>query len=67
MSSWFSTSSGDFNVTLIKVNAEGYAGLVVDEEGLLQTSDITFGVGFKDITMKFDNLGFFGSLFQVIF
>lgn len=66
MSSWFSTSSGDFNVTLIKVNAEGYAGLIVDEEGLLQASNISFGVGFKDIAMKFDNLGFFGSLFQVL-
>ena len=65
MSSWFSTSSGDFNVTLIKVQAQGFAGLVVDNEGLLQASNITFDVGFKDIAMKFDNLGFFGSLFQV--
>lgn len=65
MSSWFSTSSGDFNVTLITVNAEGFAGLDVDADGTLQVSNITFDVGFKDITMKFDNLGFFGSLFQV--
>jgi hypothetical protein len=66
MSSWFSTSSGDFNVTLIRVHAEGFAGLVVDSEGLMQATNITFDVGFKDITMKFENLGFFGSLFQVI-
>ena len=66
MSSWFSTSSGDFNVTLIRVHAEGFAGLIVDSEGLMQASNITFDVGFKDITMKFENLGFFGSLFQVI-
>ncbi len=65
MSSWFSTSSGDFNVTLIRVHAEGFAGLVVDSEGLMQATNITFDVGFKDITMKFENLGFFGSLFQV--
>jgi hypothetical protein len=65
MSSWFSTSSGDFNVTLIRVHAEGFAGLIVDSEGLMQASNITFDVGFKDITMKFENLGFFGSLFQV--
>ncbi|XP_046441973.1 uncharacterized protein LOC124192617 [Daphnia pulex] len=66
MSSWFSTSSGDFNVTLIRVHAEGFAGLVVDSEGLMQATNITFDVGFKDITMKFENLGFFGSLFQGI-
>lgn len=65
MSSWFSTSSGDFNVTLISVQAQGFAGLVVDSEGLMQATNITFDVGFKDITMKFENLGFFGSLFQV--
>ncbi|KZS07952.1 Uncharacterized protein APZ42_028321 [Daphnia magna] len=66
MSSWFSTSSGDFNVTLISVQAQGFAGLVVDSEGLMQATNITFDVGFKDITMKFENLGFFGSLFQGI-
>lgn len=65
MSSWFSTSSGDFNVTLIKVVAEGFVGLMVDTDGSLQASNITFDVGFKDIAMKFDNLGFFGNLFQV--
>lgn len=65
MSSWFSTSSGDFNVTLITVNADGFAGLTVDADGSLQISNITFDVGFKDIAMKFDNLGFFGSMFQV--
>lgn len=65
MGSWFSTSSGDFNVTLISVHGEGFAGLIVDSEGSLQASNITFDVSFKDIAMKFDNLGFFGSLFQV--
>lgn len=65
MSSWFTTSSGDFNVTLITVNADGFAGLIVDGDGSLQVSNITFDVGFKDIAMKFDNLGFFGSMFQV--
>jgi hypothetical protein len=67
MSSWFSTSSGDFNVTLIRVVAEGFVGLVVDTDGSLQASNITFDVGFKDIAMKFDNLGFFGNLFQVFY
>ena len=66
MGSWFSTSSGDFNVTLIQVKGEGFAGLIVDTDGSLQASNITFDVGFKDIAMHFDNLGFFGSLFQGI-
>ena len=67
MSSWLSTSSGDFNVTLLGVHAQGFAGLVVDGEGSLQASNITLDLAFKDIDMKFDNLGFFGSLFQVEF
>ena len=65
MSTWLTTSSGDFNVTLITVNADGFAGIIVDGDGSLQVSNITFDVGFKDIAMKFDNLGFFGSMFQV--
>ena len=65
MSSWLSTSSGDFNVTLVGVHAQGFAGLEVDPEGVLQASNITLNLGFKDIEMMFDNLGFFGNLFQV--
>lgn len=67
MGSWFSTSSGDFNVTLIKVQGEGFAEMMVDSEGSLQASNITFDIKFKDINMKFDNLGFFGTVFQVNF
>jgi hypothetical protein len=66
MSSWLSTSSGDFNVTVEGVYAIGFAGLVVDQEGVMQASNITLDLAFKDINLKFENLGFFGNLFQGI-
>ena len=65
MGSWLSTSSGDFNVTLLDVHAQGFVGLAVDTEGAIQASNITIDLRFRDIAMNFDNLGFFGSLFQV--
>lgn len=65
MSSWLSTSSGNFNVTLIGIAAEGFVGLYIDAEGVVQASNITIDLTMRDIAMQFDNLGFFGSLFQV--
>ena len=65
MSSWLTTSTGDFNITLIDVNAQGFCGLTVDPEGILQATNISLDMGFGDIKMQFDNLGFLANLLQV--
>jgi len=64
MSSWLTTSTGDFNITLIDVNAQGFCGLTVDPEGILQATNISLDMGFGDIKMQFDNLGFLANLLQ---
>jgi hypothetical protein len=65
MSSWFSRSSGPFNVTLSNVYIEGLAKLEVERGGQLQAQNIDMDISFRDIAMNFENLGFLGSLFQV--
>lgn len=66
MSSWFSRSSGPFNVTLSNVYIEGLAKLEVERGGQLQAQNIDMDIAFRDIAMDFENLGFLGSLFQGI-
>jgi hypothetical protein len=65
MSSWFSRSSGPFNVTLSNVYIEGFAKLEVERGGQLQAQNIDMDIIFQDIAMNFENLGFLGSIFQV--
>jgi hypothetical protein len=65
MSSWFSRSSGPFNVTLSNVYIEGLAKLEVERGGQLQAQNIDMDIIFEDIALNFQNLGFLGSLFQV--
>lgn len=64
-SSWFQTSKGNFNVTLLRISGEGEVLLLVDEEGYLQIDHMTMDVRFEDIIMQFENLGALGRLFQV--
>lgn len=66
MSSWFSRSSGPFNVTLSNVYIEGLAKLEVERGGQLQAQNIDMDITFQDIAMNFQNLGFLGNLFQGI-
>lgn len=65
MSSWLTTSTGDFNITLINVNAQGFCGLTVNEDGILQATNISLDLGFYDIKMQFDNVGFLANILQV--
>jgi hypothetical protein len=65
MTSWFSRSSGPFNVTLSNVYIEGLAKLEVERGGQLQAQNIDMDISFRDIAMNFENLGFLGNLFQV--
>lgn len=66
MSTWFSRSSGRFNVTLSNVYIEGHAKLEVERGGQLQAQNIDMDIVFQDIAMNFENLGFMGSIFQGI-
>jgi hypothetical protein len=65
MSSWFTKSKGNFNVTISNVSAEAEVGFAVDEDGVLQVQEVKMDVKFGDIKMNFENLGFFGSIIQV--
>lgn len=66
MSTWFSRSSGRFNVTLSNVYIEGHAKLEVERGGQLQAQNIEMDIMFQEIAMNFENLGFMGSIFQGI-
>jgi hypothetical protein len=65
MSSWFTRSKGDCTIAIFNITAEAEVGFEVDDDGILQVKDISMDVKFGDIKMNFDNLGFFGSIFQV--
>lgn len=64
MSSWFTRSKGNFSVTISNVSAEAQVSFTVDSAGSLQVEDVQMDVKFGDIKMDFENLGFFGSIFQ---
>lgn len=64
LSSWISSSAGDFTVVLTGVNVEGIARLEVGTDGKLQAQNIDMDLTFENIDMDFKNLGFLGSVFQ---
>nr|CAD7589943.1 unnamed protein product [Timema genevievae] len=67
LSTWFSGSSqGPFTVNLTQVQIDGVGNLEVQRSGQLQAENINLDILFKDISMKFENLGFTGTLFQGI-
>ncbi|OXU19729.1 hypothetical protein TSAR_002046 [Trichomalopsis sarcophagae] len=64
LSSWISSSAGDFTVKLLGVKVEGLAKLEVGNDGKLHAQDIVMDLTFENIDLDFKNLGFFASLFQ---
>ncbi|CAB0038233.1 unnamed protein product [Trichogramma brassicae] len=64
LSSWISSSAGDFIVKLKGVNVKGLARLEVGNDGKLHAQDIDMDLTFDNIDMDFQNLGFFASVFQ---
>ncbi|CAH0392545.1 unnamed protein product [Bemisia tabaci] len=64
ISTWLSSSSGDFNVTLVGIYIEAIAMLEVARGGYLEATDIKMDIVFQDIEMDFQNLGLMGSFFQ---
>lgn len=66
LSSFFQSSSGPFTVTLDDVFITGIASLEVNRDGKLEAQDINMDITFQNIALNFENLGFMGSIFQVI-
>ncbi|EAT38428.1 AAEL009669-PA [Aedes aegypti] len=57
-------SSGPFWLKMKNVRTMGNVSLGVDREGILRTRDIELDFGFEDMAMDFQNLGWFGRVFQ---
>lgn len=66
MFTWLSKSQGPFTVDLKDLSIKARATLGVERDGRLQAQDIDIDIGFKTIAMNFENLGFFGAMFQSI-
>ncbi|CAG0900804.1 unnamed protein product [Darwinula stevensoni] len=66
MSNFFSTQRGDFVVFLKDVYVSGDARLRVEEGGYFQIDNVNMDMTFQEINMKFQDLGFLGSIFQGI-
>lgn len=66
LSSLFTKASGPFTVTLKNVVIKGNATLGVERDGQIRTQNIIMDMGFSDMSMDFQNLGFMGSIFQSI-
>lgn len=64
LSTWFSSSSGPFSVNLTKVFVHAITRLEVEREGHLEAQEMNVDMSFKNMTMNFEKLGGFASLFQ---
>lgn len=64
MSTWLSRSAGPFTVDLTKLKVTAHASIGVERDGKLRAQDIKMDLSFTNIDMNFENLGFFGSMFQ---
>ncbi|CAH0600258.1 unnamed protein product [Chrysodeixis includens] len=66
MSTWLNKAQGPFtvDVTGLKIVARGTLG--VERDGKLRAQDINIDLGFSTINVNFENLGFFGGMFQGI-
>ncbi|KAL4705649.1 hypothetical protein ACJJTC_011211 [Scirpophaga incertulas] len=64
MSSWVQRAQGPFTVDVAGLLVTARANLGVERDGKLRAQDINIDISFKDIMVNFENLGFFGSMFQ---
>lgn len=64
LSSFFTSAKGPFTVKMKNVSVEAVASMKVERDGKLAAQEINMDIGFKDIGMNFENLGFFASMFQ---
>lgn len=66
LSSFFSSSKGAFTVNLRGVAVQTNATLEVMQDGHLEAQEMSMDITFKNMTMNFENLGFFASMVQSI-
>ncbi|XP_013148425.1 PREDICTED: uncharacterized protein LOC106111003 [Papilio polytes] len=66
LSTWLNRAQGPFTVDISGLKIMAKATLGVERDGKLQAQGITIDLGFTNIAVNFENLGFFGSMFQGI-
>ncbi|KPI93554.1 hypothetical protein RR46_10814 [Papilio xuthus] len=66
LSTWLNRAQGPFTVDISGLKIIAKATLGVERDGKLQAQSITIDLGFSNIAVNFENLGFFGSMFQGI-
>ncbi|XP_049887820.1 uncharacterized protein LOC126382116 [Pectinophora gossypiella] len=64
MSTWLNRAQGPFTVDITGLKITARANLGVERDGKLRAQDINIDLGFNTINVNFENLGFFGSMFQ---
>lgn len=64
MSTWLNRAQGPFTVDVTGLKIIARATLGVERDGKLRAQDIEIYLGFNTIAVNFQNLGFFGGMFQ---
>ncbi|XP_044765416.1 uncharacterized protein LOC123321744 [Coccinella septempunctata] len=66
LSSFFTSAEGPFTVNAKNVTVDAVASMKVERDGKLEAQEINMDVSFEDVSVNFENLGFFASMFQGI-
>ncbi|XP_068629034.1 uncharacterized protein [Battus philenor] len=61
---WLNKGQGPFTVDITGIKIIAKANLGVERDGRLQAQDISVDLSFTNIAVNFENLSFFGSMFQ---
>ncbi|RVE47053.1 hypothetical protein evm_008335 [Chilo suppressalis] len=64
MSTWLNRAQGPFTVDVTGLLIKARANLGVERDGKLRAQNINIDISFSTIAVNFENLGFFGSMFQ---
>ena len=66
MSTWLNSARGPYTVDVTGLKIKANAGLGVERDGKLRAQNIVIDLNFDTIAVNFENLGFFGGMFQGI-
>lgn len=66
MSTWLNSARGPYTVDVTGLKIKAKAGLGVERDGKLRAQNIIIDLNFNTIAVNFENLGFFGGMFQGI-
>ncbi|CAG9782761.1 unnamed protein product [Diatraea saccharalis] len=64
MSTWLNRAQGPFTVDVTGLLVKARANLGVERDGKIRAQNIKVDLSFNTIAVNFENLGFFGSMFQ---